>query len=436
MSSTAGGTRLHRPIRRLARLLLHSFYPDLSITGLGRVPDGPLVVAANHPNSIIDPLLLSAWFPRPIRWLAKAPLFEHPLAAKMLSSFGVIPVRRRHEGRESRGTNPAIETAAEAVAEGTVLGIFPEGLTHLEPRLKRLRKGVAHVARRAAELSGEPVQVLPVVLHFPDRARFRSEAAIVIGEPIAVDAELESDAFMSVLEERLSEQLVAVDDGEHEELLTAFRVIERSELADRIGADDPGERHALDLAVARAIRRFSKEEPERLDDFRQRLVALAEQLDLQGISAASLDLRTSHRRITGRALSLLGLPVLLLGLLQSGPPYWLAGRRARRRALVTGAPSQAWHALLSGTLLFPLYWGLLALGLHAWLGPVPAVLSLLVAPFLGLITRRGVLALRSWRREWRLRLRHPRHLQQMRAERASLREEIERWRGMMEDAAG
>ena len=64
-------SRRARLARRLARLLVGVFYRRIEVVGAERVPAaGPLLLVANHGNSLIDPLLLLACLPRPARFLA------------------------------------------------------------------------------------------------------------------------------------------------------------------------------------------------------------------------------------------------------------------------------------------------------------------------------------------------------------------------------
>ena len=76
----------YRLIRALARLLLAIFYRRIDVIGAPHVPPtGPLIVAANHHNALVDGALLVAHFPRRLVPVAKAPLFSMPLKARMAS---------------------------------------------------------------------------------------------------------------------------------------------------------------------------------------------------------------------------------------------------------------------------------------------------------------------------------------------------------------
>jgi 1-acyl-sn-glycerol-3-phosphate acyltransferase len=143
-----------------------------------RIPAvGPVVLAANH-ESILDPFFLGTVTPRPIRYLTKAELFRNPVAGRVLRSLGGIPVRRQGDmGR-------AADAGLDALANGEVVGIFPQG-TCLPYRDRPFRRGAARLALAA----GAPL--VPVLLVGTERAlQPRThrvgfpEVTIAVGEPL------------------------------------------------------------------------------------------------------------------------------------------------------------------------------------------------------------------------------------------------------------
>jgi len=82
-------------------LILRIFFPRIEISNIGRVPArGPVILVVNHPNGLIDPLFLLCLSPRPVSFLAKAPLFDMPVIGWFVKTLGSIPVyRRQDEGR-------------------------------------------------------------------------------------------------------------------------------------------------------------------------------------------------------------------------------------------------------------------------------------------------------------------------------------------------
>ena len=83
------GAMLPRIITKLVGWAVALFY-DLERTGPS-LPDGPVLVAANHPNSLVDPLVIFRTAGRATRPLAKAPLFEQPLVGTVLRGLGGLP---------------------------------------------------------------------------------------------------------------------------------------------------------------------------------------------------------------------------------------------------------------------------------------------------------------------------------------------------------
>jgi 1-acyl-sn-glycerol-3-phosphate acyltransferase len=89
--------------------------------GEEKIPDGPAVVAANHP-SYLDPILLSLQVKRPIRFMAWDALFRIPLLGALVRLFGAFPVDL------GKGRGGSAYAAAKALLEeGEIVGIFPEG---------------------------------------------------------------------------------------------------------------------------------------------------------------------------------------------------------------------------------------------------------------------------------------------------------------------
>ena len=146
---------------------------------------GPLLLLANHPNSLVDPALVSAAAGRRVRFLAKAPLFAHPLVGWLVRGSGAIPVYRRQDDPTLSRRNVEMFAAVfSALSEGAAIGIFPEGLSHSQPSLADLKTGSARIALGFAARSGRQLAVVPTGLVFRDKGRFRSQAMAVHGEPI------------------------------------------------------------------------------------------------------------------------------------------------------------------------------------------------------------------------------------------------------------
>ena len=94
---------LYAVMRRLARIALRWYYRDVEIIGAERVLVGtPLLIVANHPNAVVDPMLVATTLSRRVTFTGKATLFENPFLRIFLGAVGMVPLRRASDERARR----------------------------------------------------------------------------------------------------------------------------------------------------------------------------------------------------------------------------------------------------------------------------------------------------------------------------------------------
>ena len=123
-----------------------------------QLPSGPLIVVANH-TSYADGVLLAIAcrdLGRSLRLLATAGVFKNPLLGPLVRRLGFIPVQRG-----SSSAAEALDAAAEALAAGEAVGLFPEGRITRDPEHwpERSKTGAVRIAVR----TGAPI--VPVAMH-------------------------------------------------------------------------------------------------------------------------------------------------------------------------------------------------------------------------------------------------------------------------------
>lgn len=144
------------------------------------VPPGSVVVS-NH-QSAMDIFAIAAVLPGQLRWMAKRELFDIPILGRAMRAAGYVAIDRDDPRRSRRG----LSQAAETLARGASLVVFPEGTRSADGRLKPFKRG----AFALAQASGAPV--LPVAVRGSRKVLGASgwrvrpgRIEVVVGAPIA-----------------------------------------------------------------------------------------------------------------------------------------------------------------------------------------------------------------------------------------------------------
>ena len=358
-------------------------------------PNGPVLLVANHPNSLLDPAMVALAARRRVRFLAKAPLFTDPLVGFLVRGAGSIPVYRKADDPSQVSRNEEMFRAVhDALAEGAAVGIFPEGLSHSDPSLAPLKTGAARIALGTLAAHGVRVPIVPVGTIFRDKNVFRSEALVTVGQPIAWD-DLSPDGggdgrAVRELTQRIDQALrdVTVNLEQWEDAALV-------EVAEAIYAAEFGT--ASDAAEWVARLRATTETLTQLRRTGDGTVPLAKDVSrhariLQRLGLRPRDLVEDPKRPGAvwwliRRLPLGGvipLAVLAAGTAVFVVPYRLTGmleKRARPKDDV-----RATHKLLAGAIVFPLWILALAIVIGATMGAFAGIVAVIALPALGLFT--------------------------------------------------
>ncbi|HYC71584.1 MAG TPA: 1-acyl-sn-glycerol-3-phosphate acyltransferase [Opitutaceae bacterium] len=424
------GELVRRPVRGLVQL----YYPRVVVTGRELIPPtGPVLLAANHPNSLIDPVLLGIAARRPVRLMAKAPLFEIPLFGDVLRALGMVPAYRgSDDARQVTKNLESLAAAARTLAAGHAMGIFPEGKSHDAAQLALVRSGAARLALQALALGAADLVVVPVGINYERKERFRTAVWLKVGRPIHVARWLamhEGDEHKAMrtltaeLNARLRHCVVHLDDPAWEPLLAGLE-----ELLPPAGfRDNPLAALHRRKRAADAINHFQRADPERAAAAAARIAAHRAAVRASGLPGDARLLRLRGPALAGVLLRdalvfIVGGLFGLLGLAHHAVPYGVV-RLIAGRMQGTGRMVVALNRMLFSVPVYAAWYGFVWWRMSLYFLPWVAWAWAALMPFAGLVAvhlaRRARTALPFWWAELRLLFR-PGHAAALRADHAAL----------------
>ena len=142
-------------MRFLSWVLVRTLY-RLRVQGIDHIPDeGPALVVCNH-VSYMDALILSASIPRPVRFVMYHKIFNIPVMSWIFRTAKAIPIAGVREDRALM--ERAFAQIDQALADGEIVGLFPEGTLTSDGQIARFKSGVERI------LAQRPVPVIPMAL--------------------------------------------------------------------------------------------------------------------------------------------------------------------------------------------------------------------------------------------------------------------------------
>jgi 1-acyl-sn-glycerol-3-phosphate acyltransferase len=385
----------------ISNLAVRSYY-RVTVAG-ARVPsEGPVLLVANHNNSLVDPAFVVVAADRTVRFLAKSPLFDDKLIGWLVKGVGSVPVYRAVDDPTKVAQNlDSFRDVHAALAGGDAVGIFPEGISHSSSQLAPLKTGAARMAMGAGHMVGHDFPIVAMGLVFRDRDTFRSEAHAIITEPFRWDDLLargqeDRDAVRELtrrIESAMRSVTLNLAQWEDEPLVRAAEAVWVAEFGD--AATPSGTRLSAAQAAAAQIERL-RVTTEALAALRTggdaswretavELRAHAKMLRRLGLTPSELkdDVRVGEaiEWTVGRIPLAVVLPVSLVGAVVFLPPKWLTVRAADKMAETEGPDTTVTHRVLIGAIVFPLWFAAVAAAVWPFVGTGWAVATFLLQPF-------------------------------------------------------
>jgi 1-acyl-sn-glycerol-3-phosphate acyltransferase len=382
----ARGLRL--VIGGLLRAAFRLYFRSINVHGIERFPEeGPVLLVANHPNSLLDPAILVTLLPRPVHFGAAIVIFKGPFV-RILEAFGAVPLVRAQDDRPSEtpsrrfarqgmgGNISAFKKFARLLRSGEIVAIFPEGITQDDPHLAPFKTGPARIALQAESAADFALglHIVPVGLQFEPRRQFRGDAFIRIGEPFTIAdlaqtyaedshraAEVLTDRIVAGIE-RVAYHVASTDQIPFVERLVDVYFL-RARRTGIFGVRGAGVRGELKQKMAACLNHYAVADPEAVAQVEHELKRYERLRDAAGIDRRVLELPARLlpgplAPVQAAVEAIVGIVPALFGFLTNAVPFFVTRTVARRAIRSSKATALSLSHILTGAVAFPLAYGL------------------------------------------------------------------------------
>ncbi len=381
---------------------LSLFFRQIELVNSENVPNkSGLIFVSNHPNALIDPMLLFIALPRKIAFLAKSTLFKMPIIGWLIRTVGALPLyRQQDKGQDVSKNQETFGLTRELLKKGGAIAIFPEGISHNESQLQPLKTGAARIALGAVSSGKNPasldLQFVPVGLYYTNKTTFRSEALLHFGEPFSVlPVELDEDGqppkdavreLTTKIEKALREVTL---NAESESEIEVAKIAEEVFTTTTPHQENLGERlEFLQKFLAEPESEEDAKLEKRLAEYNKKLDQLGIESEFLVLADLSKKLVLKHAIIRSWYLILLA-PLAIFGAILHFPAYQIGKVIAHFQTKKGDHDMTSTVKFIWSLVMMPLSWLILAIVLEIYFGWKIALVSI---PFSFLC---GYVALRS-----------------------------------------
>jgi 1-acyl-sn-glycerol-3-phosphate acyltransferase len=382
-------------MRKVARAFVRIYYPRIEVSRRDFIPsDKPLLFVANHPNAMIDPVIIGITAQRPVHFLAKAPLFQVPVFGRIMHALGMLPAYRAVDDAKQVGRNvESLGRAARCLVAREAVGIFPEGKSHDAFAVDQVKTGAARIAVQAINEGASDLIIVPLGLNYERKDQAFTSVWVCVGTPIAIGPWLREHhdeerklvrALTNEIDERLKDVVIHLNESKWEPFLHHLEVL-RPPL--KAQAREPVAALRQRKRIADAMNYFLETDRPRAEALATRIERHHENLTAIGLSIRSPVLRLRGAlllaRMKGDALVLLlGVVPALAGTIYHFLPFVLT-RTIARLFQTPGRSSIALARLLVGLPIYGLWYAIVGWYAMDPLPPWIVAVFLALMPFVG-----------------------------------------------------
>jgi 1-acyl-sn-glycerol-3-phosphate acyltransferase len=386
-------TRRERIIKKLVAWAVALLFQRVEVRQRhGLTASGGQLANSSHFGGFTDPLVLTRAMDRVPRFIGRDVIWNIPVVGRIATWFGAIPVHKSDDGGPS-SNDQMFRSTYEALGEGDLVTIFPEGITVDDPRIAHIKTGSARIALGARASGVGNITLLSAGIHYQNKAALRSAVFIDIGYPIDLDEWVETNIAPGEPQDATNRDAVVALTTEMEERLrwaapdfedwtTARNLSAASDVAlRRTDGSDANVGHADRERLARLLDDASEEPKQAVSDamdrYQSELDALGydDEMFITGLGNKRAFLWNIFKDII---VGLLLLPFALVGLIVNAIPMaivWLIGRLKVDDAMMATIKP------LGAIFVFLVTWGIWAAFAFAAAGIELLAATIILLPF-------------------------------------------------------
>ena len=176
---------IYRFLQFLMRISIGLHYEGIIVENNKKLPDAPIIIASNHPNSFLDAIIIGSILNRSIFFLARSDVFKAKWADYILRKMNLIPIYRIEEGHNNLNKNDeTFSSCYEILEKDKCILIFAEGVSLVDRKIYPIKKGIARIglgaeSRNNFELG---VSILPVGINYEQATKFNNRIIVSLGD--------------------------------------------------------------------------------------------------------------------------------------------------------------------------------------------------------------------------------------------------------------
>ena len=400
------GAFIVRFLQFVFSIALRIFFRRIELVNTQNIPQNSgLIFVMNHQNALIDAALVFFTLPRKISFLGKSTIFKMPVLGSVARAVEALPVYRQSDAKGDTAKNQeTFRLCRELLKKNGAIAIFPEGISHNEPRLMPLKTGAARIALGAVSVGQNPnavnLQIVPLGIYYTNKTDFRSEAMLCFGKPFPVlPVELNENGepehkFVKELNVKIENALREVTiNAESENEMQAAGIAEEI-VASVYEKGDPKQTLADKFEFLRDFVEINEETTPEGEDLEKRLAKYDKKLNKLGIDPEHLALPhysqwSAVKYLLSKFWYLILLsPLAIVGTILHFPAYQLTRIPVYFYARNEMRDVASTIKIFAGMLFMPLTWLILAGILDYYFGWKIALLSIPISFLCGYVALR------------------------------------------------